>query len=476
MRNDHKITATGLLVAVWFASQAIACGWHPAQRYVAHAMSDDPAQSLKGIQSLRKMGYPGLDAILDAQADVLAKNPRHPQWEHVRGIIDAVAKQRDAYASRLFWHTDMDHAKRTAAKEKKPILSLRLLGNLDDELSCANSRFFRTVLYANAKVSSTLRERYVLHWQSVRPVPRITIDFGDGRKLNRTITGNSIHYILDAEGKPIDALPGLYGPKAFLEGLARVEDLIQAMGETPKRKRQDVLKRYHVDRQQEIRKQWAQDLAKLGIQPQPIPPIWPVKNPASTRADTASTITRGKYDIEAPLIKTLIKSAAEANERTQSKYVVEKVVIEAMTPDAASLRQASDDRTWKQIAALHMDDSRLDKGSRELMARKMPEAFMAGDLTASKVMIEDPMLKAMRRFERSVAEDTVRNEYMLHSQIHAWLASDTDWTLHVLNDRVYAALFLTPRSDPWLGLVDANVYTALDGGGIEHDRGAVAEQ
>jgi hypothetical protein len=70
----------------------------------------------------------------------------------------------------------------------KPILSLRLLGKLTDEFSCANSRFFRTVLYPNDEVSAVLRDRFVLHWRSVRPVPTVTIDFGDGRKLERTLT------------------------------------------------------------------------------------------------------------------------------------------------------------------------------------------------------------------------------------------------------------------------------------------------
>ncbi len=55
----------------------------------------------------------------------------------------------------------------------------------------------------------------MLHWQSVRPVPRVTIDFGDGRKLERTLTGNSAHYVLASDGTPLDVLPGLYSPLAF---------------------------------------------------------------------------------------------------------------------------------------------------------------------------------------------------------------------------------------------------------------------
>jgi hypothetical protein len=124
--------------------------------------------------------------------------------------------QRYCSRSRLFWHTDLNKALDAAHTSGKPILSLRMLGNLNEDFSCANSRFFRTTLYANDEISKTLRENFVLHWQSVRPVPKVTIDFGDGRKLERTITGNSAHYILTPDAEVVDCLPGLYGPKAFL--------------------------------------------------------------------------------------------------------------------------------------------------------------------------------------------------------------------------------------------------------------------
>lgn len=246
MRYDEKLTAASLLTVVLFTAQALACGMDPLTMHVIDAASPDESRSQKGIEGLRKRGYEGLNAILSNYRHAIVNKTKPADWEQTRKVIDAVAKQRDAHASRLFWHTDMEAARLVAKDENKPMLSLRLLGNLDDEFSCANSRFFRTVLYANAEVSSALRERHVLHWESVRPVPRITIDFGDGRTLNRTITGNSIHYILDSNGKPIDALPGLYGPKAFLKGLERAQGVIRAMAEAPKKKREDVLKRYHL--------------------------------------------------------------------------------------------------------------------------------------------------------------------------------------------------------------------------------------
>jgi len=70
-------------------------------------------------------------------------------------------------------------------------------------------------------------------------------------------------------------------------------------------------------------------------------------------------------------------------------------------------------------------------------------------------------------FERAIALDTVRNEYLIHSQLRAWLLSNrTRLDVEAFNERVYAELFLTPSSDPWLGLVQPNTYTGLSNDGI----------
>lgn len=123
--------------------------------------------------------------------------------------------------SNLDWHTDIDAAVRDAQARGRPILSLRLLGRLDEELSCANSRYFRTLLYPEPAVQRAMRESFVLHWQSLRPVPKVTIDFGDGRALTRTITGNSLHAVLRPNGSPADAVLGLLSSDAFVHALER---------------------------------------------------------------------------------------------------------------------------------------------------------------------------------------------------------------------------------------------------------------
>jgi len=214
----------------------------------AKAVSSNPTESAQAIAELRSMGPAGLVALRAAhvaQINAQIANPlaaETPEWRRLKTALDAVSQQKDSYLGGLYWYTDLDQAKAVARATGKPILSLRLLGKLSEEYSCANSRFFRTVLYSNAEVSRRLREDFVLHWQSVRPAPRVTIDFGDGRKLERTLTGNSIHYILNTEGQPLEALPGLYGPKAFLRLLDQSKQLFTATAKVEKAQADQLLR------------------------------------------------------------------------------------------------------------------------------------------------------------------------------------------------------------------------------------------
>src|SRR5215470_11739070 len=134
------------------------------------AVSEDGAVADPAIAALRAAGYPGLEALLAERGPV---SPRicwsgrgggaADPWGRWCSAVDRVAAQHDASVSGLYWHTDLEAAKREARAAGKPILSLRLLGRLDEELSCANSRFFRVALYANSEVSKILREHFILH-------------------------------------------------------------------------------------------------------------------------------------------------------------------------------------------------------------------------------------------------------------------------------------------------------------------------
>jgi hypothetical protein len=142
-------------------------------------------------------------------------------------------------------------------------------------------------------------------------------------------------------------------------------------------------------------------------------------------------------------------------------------IAEAHKAGRTGLGELSDDATWQAIAALHAEDARLDKSTRELIGLKQPDGAVAMRLTVSKAVVETPLMRMMRTLERSIAEDTVRNEYQLHARLHEWFADGTaPRNLDALNKRVYAELFLTPDSDPWLGLAPADAFSALDNGGL----------
>jgi hypothetical protein len=404
---------------------------------VRQAVSVDPAESARAIAGLRSLGPAGLQALYDAYGAEMSGPARPGDARRARldRAVDEVGQQRDDWASRLYWYTDLEKAKAAARKTGKPILSLRLLGRLNDELSCANSRFFRTALYPNAEVSRYLREDFILHWQSERPAPRITIDFGDGRKIVRTITGNSIHYVLDSEGRPIDAIPGLYGPVAFLRTLRRDVDWTHKLAAAPDRS--VVLAELHRDEATRLDTAWNTDAAKLRLTGQFVPPLWTLS--AEITAGPAAP-QRPSAQVAAPLAMT--KGMAEIP-------VVRNVVGQQASDTAAG----TPDPLWTALGALYTDDARLDANSRAVMAEKYP-----GDAGLDRLQAA---------FEASMARDTARNEYLFHLRIHEWFAQDasTD-SLEALNRRVYAELFLTPRTDPWLGLSASNAYTALPNGGL----------
>ncbi|OYD99283.1 hypothetical protein CDG77_02145 [Nostoc sp. 'Peltigera membranacea cyanobiont' 213] len=391
------------------------------------------------VSVLRKQGPSGLQVFLKSHANTLSINSSDAAVPSpaLRVALDELCQQRDCYASRLYWYTDIEQAKAAARTSGKPILSLRLLGRLDQDLSCANSRFFRVALYPNSEISKLLQDRFILHWESVRPVPKVTIDFGDGRKLERTITGNSIHYILDASGRPIDAIPGLYSPKAFLRQLQQAEVAVKNYSKLTPSDREAYLRKYHSDRLNSIQAQWIADLSRLGIQSPPQLVKIPSNPSQPPTAEIASSLAVSKMRVETPMLSAF-QSDAERNQNALAKI--------------------TDEEVWNKIAQLYAADVKLDQNSISLIKAKRSHSVNTQ---------EDNLPIIVKKFETTMALDTVRNEYMLHNQIHQWFIQGKQTrSVEALNEQVYAQLFLTPSSDPWLGLFPSDSYSAIDNDGI----------
>jgi len=400
------------LVATFFLASSAAAA--SLDELAAIAISPDPAIHQPARDQLRAAGPAGLTALCDllpSSIPMPGGSTEEPP-AHLTDAIDYVAAQRDAAASRLYWYTDFDQALAVAQAEDKSLLILNLLGQLTDEFSCANSRFFRATLYPHSEVSQLLRDGFVLCWIKVADVPRITIEFGDGRRLQRTITGNSIHYVMDTDGMLLDAIPGLYAPQTFLRTLAATLDLRAQLAALPVTDRHQHRAAYH-----------------------------------------RAAADRAEQELYAAL-NSLGRADLVAAHQSDPGHSLDRIPEEV----------------WSQLAERYAPDARLDPATFALLQRALPPAWAAGRLAFTKRQIESPLLRMVASLERSLAEDTVRNECALHPTIHRWLADLPDANPRALadfNNRVYAHLFLMPLDDPWMGLLASPEFTGITAAGVK---------
>lgn len=437
-----RFSALLLLLSFLVFTPALAKG--NAEELAKGAVSSDQKRSASAIAALRSLGPAGLETLLRVHAVEINKQINQPlsppthEWEQLSMALDAVSQQKNSYLSGLYWYTDLGEAKAAAKKAGKPILSLRLLGNLNEEFSCANSRFFRTILYSNAAISQTLREKFVLHWKSVRPAPHVTIDFGDGRKLERTLTGNSIHYILDAEGRPIEALPGLYGPDAFLRAILATQGVFAKLKEAGGPNPAQGLFSYRRERVQRLNASWLTDIEKTG-----------------GKAPEELTVRRRPDGTP---------EALQVAQLALVKAMTETTMLRAMTGAGESLGKITDEAAWRKIAQLHLADAKLDSRSVGLIWRQTHKVLTSD---GSRMTSEAAFKNLIEKLQLNIALDTVRNEYLMRNKLYVWLLEDRGRSdIETFNKKVYAELFLTPASDPWLGLYSADTYMALDDAGL----------
>ena len=418
-------TATALLVsmviAAFFWSDALAAGSleiRGLESVARKAHSGSPDDVADAIADLRQAGPAGMEAMLAAGASGDA--------------LDRVCGVHDCADIRLFWYTDLEAAKAAARAADKPILSLRLMGKLDEEFSCANSRFFRTVFYKNREINALLRDRFILHWRSVRPVPRVTIDFGDGSRLERTLTGNSIHYVLDSRGRLVEALPGLYGPREFQDALEEALAGAQRAERLDDAQFADWLRTLSELRLTERASLLARESAHATHDPGVV----------VDRITVGGDGTSSKSSYEGPTLRVVTNRAGTRPAAPKA----------AAAPSMPPLLSNVTDDLLAMLSESHRSGVHLDTASRAFLLRKQG--------------VTDPQAadRLVDSFEQTVALDEVINDYRTGPAILLKLSDPAaleDFDLEAFNLWVYEKVFRTPLSDPWLGLAPDDVYGAL---------------
>jgi hypothetical protein len=81
------------------------------------------------------------------------------------------------------------------------------------------------VLFSSSEVAGFINETFEPAWQTLRPAPLVTIDFGDGHVVKRTLQGNVATYVCGPDGIVYDVLPGIYAPDVYLTQLKALKEL-----------------------------------------------------------------------------------------------------------------------------------------------------------------------------------------------------------------------------------------------------------
>jgi hypothetical protein len=391
------------------------------------------------VAALRAAGPAGLDELL-----VRYDRASPAEQAALADDVDAVAGQRYATVSRLYWFTELDRAEAAAHALHRPILALRMLGDLRADLSCANSRLFRATLYANAEVAAFLREHFVLYWSSERAVPVVTIDYGDGRKLVRTTTGNSAHYVLDERGHVLDVLPGLYAPAAFRAELANSLALAGEVRGLPDAERVRATVAHHAAQIAATERDWlgaGDAFVDLGASP--------VVADARARALLAAqraTVT--KAIVEVPdLVQIGVMAPADVPRDDATWAAIgQRIWGTAPTPTGGPAPRPApavlDARSLALVARLH------NAGPAE--QRATPSELAA----------------VIARLEQHILADTALDQFVLRQQIRKHIVAAAETELTALNAWVYSEVFVTPRTDPWLGLLPRTEFTGVPGDGV----------
>lgn len=121
------------------------------------------------------------------------------------------------------------------------------------------------MLFSNTEVAKFIDATFESVWVSVRPAPLVTIDFGNGTKVMRTLQGNVATYICDAEGTIHDVLPGIYTPVPYREQLALLATLANDLAKISVEDRMSKLKAYHVKRALALAKAVPPRVAAIGM-------------------------------------------------------------------------------------------------------------------------------------------------------------------------------------------------------------------
>jgi hypothetical protein len=206
------------------------------------------------------------------------------------------------------------------------------------------------VLFSSEPVAKAMNEKFEPVWVSVRDVPVVTIDFGGGHTLTRTLNGNVATYALHPDGTVLDILPGIYSPDEYATQLDQLALLYQYAYTGFQPKSAARLAEYHATQ--------AKRLADG-------------QGPGRLQMDAASTFSKGR--IESP-VKLVIagqppSAGANTNPASPAQIAGQQYQQAAVPTPTNGSKAATTLRGWKEM----VEDTRIN----ETLHRKLIHEHLA---------------------------------------------------------------------------------------------------
>lgn len=228
-------------------------------------------------------------------------------------------------------------------------------------------------MFSNPQLASFINETFEPTWQSVRKVPIITIDMGNGKRIKRTLNGNVASYVCDSVGSVIDVLPGLYSPEAYEDRLNQLRLLNAHIQSKPKELRARTLVAYHEIQKERLKKgesplRFSSNskslVPNIGLSPEEVDPNKNWTRPLDRMAFIAKPIP--KQDLSR---WQMLTDDVRLNETINRRKIHERLADEscvAISPSFSSLTH------WIYRDVLHADLDDPYFGIGEILSKNYP--------------------------------------------------------------------------------------------------------
>jgi hypothetical protein len=225
-------------------------------------------------------------------------------------------------------------------------------------------------LFSRADVALVVNRNFEPVWESVRPVPLVHIDFGNGTVLTRTLHGNIATYVCDAAGRVLDVLPGIYEPIAYMDRLNQLRLLGMYVNQQPPPKREVCLTDYHRQQRDALSHNQAPPslvaMKNAGVSKERIDnDVIVVLMPGSGRQEPAPSKARARA--RRPAVLTSPEDLASWDllaEDTRLNETTRRYRVHALLAARGLVRpEAVSKRIYKEVLHTDLDDPYLGLGS-----------------------------------------------------------------------------------------------------------------